>query len=223
MNKKIKESLYSALKIRFSIMAVFLAISGVITIPVAADEMFKGTVSAKGDILVFGGRVLDKLGRPVADASVEIWQTDGQGIYLHPGDSNTNRRDRGFQFFGTSVSDSSGHYMFRTIIPGQYEPRPRHIHVKIRHSKGVLLTSQIYFTIDGETSGVGGSNRNLRMDLERVKNSDGSAIYNGVFDFIVDTGVAGDLKLTDRQSEGPYYPLEDVSLYDNDLARVGSD
>jgi protocatechuate 3,4-dioxygenase beta subunit len=97
----------------------------------------------------------------------------------------------GFQFFGTSVSDSDGNYMFRTIIPGKYEPRPRHIHVKIRKDGRELLTSQIYFSVDGETAGVGGSTRNLRMELKSVENSDGSISYSGNFDFIVDIGVTG--------------------------------
>ena len=40
-----------------------------------------------GEILVFGGRLYDAAGMPVAGAVVEIWQTDDNGAYLHPRDS----------------------------------------------------------------------------------------------------------------------------------------
>lgn len=220
MLKKTKNPSYPSSGSRVAILATLLAITAIFASTLSAEEVFRGPVTADGEVLVFGGRVLDRQGQAVPDTAVEIWQTDGQGIYDHSGDSDTNRRDRGFQFFGTSVSDSSGHYAFRTIIPGQYEPRPRHIHVKIRQPERVLLTSQIYFSVDGDTSGVGGSARNLMMDLETVKMPDGSTQYSGAFDFVVDTGISGNLRLTDGQGEGPYYPQNDVSLFDNDLAQM---
>lgn len=223
MNKAIKKPFYPSTGSRIAVLVMILFMAAMIVAPLSAEEIFKGAVTADGEVLVFGGRVLDQLGRPVQNTSVEIWQTDGRGVYQHPGDSKTNQRDKGFQFFGTSVTDSSGNYMFRTIVPGQYEPRPRHIHVKIRRSGKVILTSQIYFSVDGETSGVGSSTRNLRMELDAVENPDGSTLYNGIFDFVVDTGITGDLPLTDRQGEGPYYPRDDVSKYDNDLAQVAAD
>lgn len=220
MIKVFKKPLHPSVASRIALLALFLAITVIFIIPLSAEETFQGPVTAEGEVLLFGGRVLDQRGRPVPESSVEIWQTDAQGIYLHPGDSKTDRRDRGFQFYGTSVGDSSAAYMFRTIIPGQYEPRPRHIHVKIRQAGRVLLTSQIYFSVDGDTTGVGGSARNLMMDLDAVEMPGGLTRYSGTFDFIVDTGVAGDLRLTDKQGEGPYYPLDDLSFYDNDLAQV---
>lgn len=220
MIRTIETPRYQTAGSHIRIPVIFLFITAIFKVHLSVEEIFSGPVSADGEILVFGGRVPDRTGRPVPDASVEIWQTDGQGIYDHPGDSKTHRRDRAFQFFGTSVSDSSGSYIFRTVIPGQYEPRPRHIHVKIRRSERVLLVSQIYFSVDGETRGVGGSTGNLRMDLETVENSDCSTLHRGSFDFAVYNGIAGGLALTDRQGEGPYYPLYDVSRCDNDLAQV---
>jgi protocatechuate 3,4-dioxygenase beta subunit len=103
-------------------------------------------LTAAGDLLLLTGTVRDDDGQPVAAAVVEIWQTDVAGIYLHPNDPGTESRDRGFQFYGESVTAADGGYAFRTVLPGQYEPRPRHIHFKVRIADEVVLTSQLYFT-----------------------------------------------------------------------------
>lgn len=201
----------------FGFLIAFIAASGIL----AADGRFTAPATAEGDILILTGRVIDTSGRPVPGAAVEIWQTDAKGVYDHPGDSGTGRRDRNFQFFGTAVTDDTGRYAFRTILPGRYEPRPRHIHTKVRVNERTVLTSQIYFAVDGESRGVGGSARNLMIDLDTRFTEDGKAYRSGDFDFVIDLGERGTLSPTDRQSEGPYYPVENVSAYDNDLANVG--
>lgn len=104
--------------------------------------------AAAGQVIEFGGRVLSLSGEPLAGAVVEIWQTDLNGVYMHPGDAGTNNRDLNFQFYGESVADEQGVYSFRTIVPGLYEPRPRHIHFKIKLDGRELLTSQLYFAGD---------------------------------------------------------------------------
>ncbi|MEZ4639364.1 MAG: hypothetical protein R2856_31120 [Caldilineaceae bacterium] len=87
-------------------------------------------------------------GTPVPDVAVEIWQTDAVGVYDHPRDPGTNSRDTSFQFYGTAITDADGWYAFRTIMPGEYEPRPRHIHFKVKQGDATLLTSQFYFSDD---------------------------------------------------------------------------
>ncbi|MEZ4836707.1 MAG: hypothetical protein R2873_32735 [Caldilineaceae bacterium] len=101
-----------------------------------------------GDVLVLYGQVLDVNGTPVPDVAVEIWQTDAAGVYDHPRDPGTNSRDTSFQFYGTAITDADGWYAFRTIMPGEYEPRPRHIHFKVKQADATLLTSQFYFSDD---------------------------------------------------------------------------
>ena len=85
---------------------------------------------------------------PVAGAIIEIWQTDNNGIYLHPNDRGRARRDVNFQSYGEAVTAHDGSYHFRTIVPGRYEPRPRHIHVKVRLNGQEQLTTQFYFDND---------------------------------------------------------------------------
>lgn len=101
-----------------------------------------------GDILEFGGRLYDGSGMPVPGAVIEIWQTDANGVYMHPDDSGSSTRDVNFQSYGESVTGENGFYHFRTIMPGGYESRPRHIHVKVRLAGQELLTTQFYFSND---------------------------------------------------------------------------
>lgn len=99
---------------------------------------------AGGDILHFQSRVLDRGGRPVAGARVEIWQCDANGVYRHPDDRRRDRRDQGFQGFGHAVSDATGWCAFRTIVPVPYPGRTPHIHVKVLNRGGEALTTQLY-------------------------------------------------------------------------------
>lgn len=88
------------------------------------------------------GTVVDPSGRPVAGASVEIWQCDADGHYRHPGDGN--RADPAFQSFGRVQVDREGRYRFRTVRPVAYGSRAPHIHVKVRLDRRTLLTTQLY-------------------------------------------------------------------------------
>jgi hypothetical protein len=53
-------------------------------------------------------------------------------------------RDLNFQGFGRFLTGSSGEYLFRTIKPGLYTGRTRHIHFKVKVSGQPTLTSQLY-------------------------------------------------------------------------------
>jgi protocatechuate 3,4-dioxygenase beta subunit len=107
-----------------------------------------------GNVLILQGRLLTGGGAPVEGGVVEIWQVDSQGIYLHPGDPRTDDRDPYFQFSGRATVAADGTWTFRTIDPGYYEPRPRHIHVKVRLDDEVVLTTQIYFSNDPSAAGI---------------------------------------------------------------------
>lgn len=189
---------------------------------------FPGESQAKGTVVLLFGRVLDVNGNPVSGAAVEIWQTDAQGIYDHPGDSDTASRDRSFQFYGTSVTGDDGVYVFRTIEPGYYEPRPKHIHVKVKIDGQEALTTQFYFEEDRAdlaSEGVfsqAGSQGDLLI-LKAVADAAGDAAGVRILssDLVIDTGIgSGTLTLTPAQTEGPYYPVMNVAEFDNDLTIV---
>jgi protocatechuate 3,4-dioxygenase beta subunit len=135
---------------------------------------------AKGEVLVLEGRVLDTSGAPIEGARVEIWQTDHQGIYMHPGDGRTAKRDMAFQFYGETRSAAGGAFTFRTILPAAYSGRPRHIHAKVTPPGGPTLTTQFYFKgdkdldRDGIVRGVGKGLANVTLAPE--KRADGVSV-----------------------------------------------
>jgi protocatechuate 3,4-dioxygenase beta subunit len=99
--------------------------------------------SAGGEIVRLHGRVLDRDGKPVAGARVEIWQCDVNGRYLHRGDRGGDR-DAAFQGFGAHLTGADGVYRFRTIKPVPYSGRTPHIHVKVWAGGHERLTTQFY-------------------------------------------------------------------------------
>jgi protocatechuate 3,4-dioxygenase beta subunit len=101
---------------------------------------------AVGEITHLTGRVLDAKGNPVRNAVVEIWQCDGNGVYLHTADSDKkqDQQDKNFQGFGRFLTGSTGEYYFRTIKPVPYPGRTPHIHFQIKKRDKELLTTQCY-------------------------------------------------------------------------------
>src|SRR5439155_2508866 len=86
---------------------------------------------------------------PVRNATVEIWQCDSTGTYLHTASSGSApNRDKNFQGFGRFVTGSSGEYGFRTIKPVAYPGRCPHIHVAVKFKGEKKLITQCY--IKGE-------------------------------------------------------------------------
>src|SRR4051812_18802044 len=69
---------------------------------------------------------------PVSGATVEIWQCDAHGRYLHPADTGKRPRDSAFQGYGRITSGADGAYRFRTIRPVAYPGRTPHIHFAVR-------------------------------------------------------------------------------------------
>jgi len=136
-----------------------------------------------GEVLSLAGVIYDANGRRVEGAVIEIWQTDNNGIYMHPGDPNTGRRDPNFQFYGEALTGADGVYIFRTILPGIYEPRPRHIHSKIKLDGKELLTTQFYFS--GEVAFTG-TEANLIIELAPAEDDMGNPIWIGERDIILD-------------------------------------
>ncbi len=103
---------------------------------------------AVGQVTWLTGRVLDRRGAPVRGALIEIWQVDGNGVYLHSGSDNGQKRDRNFQGFGRFMTGSSGEYLFRTVKPIPYSTRTAHVHFQVEVGNRHKLVTQLY--IQGE-------------------------------------------------------------------------
>lgn len=101
--------------------------------------------TAQGTILYVEGRVLDRDGRPLPRAELELWQANAFGRYVHPADSDASGPlDPRFQGYGQLVADGEGRFRIKTIKPAPYPGRTPHIHFNAR-SGTTRLTTQMFF------------------------------------------------------------------------------
>lgn len=109
-----------------------------------------------GERIIVHGYVLDENGRPMRNALVEVWQANAGGRYRHKNDQYIAPIDPNFGGCGRVLTDSEGHYHYRTIKPGPYpwrnqinEWRPAHIHYSvIANGLAQRLITQMYFEGD---------------------------------------------------------------------------
>jgi protocatechuate 3,4-dioxygenase, beta subunit len=109
-----------------------------------------------GERIVVTGRLLERDGRPVRNALIEIWQANAAGRYLHQWDQHPAPLDPNFGGAGRCLTDEDGSYRFVTIKPGAYpwknHPnawRPAHIHLSLfGRSFTNRLVTQMYFPGD---------------------------------------------------------------------------
>ena len=118
---------------------------------------------AAGDPLLVQGRVLTPDSNPVANALVEIWQTNAWGRYQDRRDRSGSPWDPNFQGYGHAITSSDGSYAFHTIKPvayGQFfRRRTPHIHFRISGRQFNRLTTQMYFYGESENANDGPLNR----------------------------------------------------------------
>jgi protocatechuate 3,4-dioxygenase beta subunit len=114
----------------------------------------------RGTPLLVTGDVVDRSCRPVRGALLDFWQADAAGAY-----DNQGYRLRGHQF-----ADSRGRFALRTIVPGLYPGRTRHIHVKVQRPHGRILTTQLYFPGEPRNRADGIFDASLLMDVRRAGN-----------------------------------------------------
>ena len=107
-------------------------------------NLVRGALLGGAVLLAFEGRVLDRFGKPVADARVELWQCDALGHYTHSRDSAATQRDPNFAGFGWTRSGEDGRYAFATIRPVPYPGRTPHMHLAVKAGKARPLITQIF-------------------------------------------------------------------------------
>ena len=124
------------------------------------------TTPAVGQITHLTGRIMDRDGKPVKGADIEIWQVDAHGIYLNTRDSGHRPYDKNFQGYGTFTTASNGEYRFRTIKPVPYSGRTAHIHFRVNRHGREVLTTQAF--IEGfQQNSRDGVLRGIRDPLDR--------------------------------------------------------
>jgi catechol 1,2-dioxygenase len=110
-----------------------------------------------GDPLFVTGHIVDKSGKPVADAEIDVWHSSPVGLYEQqdPEQAEMNLR-------GKFTSDTDGRFWFSTVmmvgypIPtngvvgrmlaaqGRHPMRPAHLHALIVKQGFKVLISQVY-------------------------------------------------------------------------------
>jgi protocatechuate 3,4-dioxygenase beta subunit len=89
----------------------------------------------QGVSMLVSGRVLGTDCQPIANALLDFWHADANGVY----------DNIGYTLRGNQFTDAEGRYQLETIMPGLYPGRTRHFHVKVQRPNGAVLTTQLYF------------------------------------------------------------------------------
>jgi len=116
------------------------------------------TPPSDGEVTLMHGQVLDyTTKKPVANASIDVWQASTNGLYEQQDDAQADCNLRG-KFF----TDSEGRYNFYCLRPTPYPVpfdgpagkmlqlmdrhpfRPAHIHLIVQHKDFQPLTTQIF-------------------------------------------------------------------------------
>jgi protocatechuate 3,4-dioxygenase, beta subunit len=101
--------------------------------------------TAEGRLLYVSGRVLDARERPMANARIELWQANARGRYIHSADGDASGPlDPDFQGYADLATDPEGRYRIRTVLPGPYPGRTRHLHFNFAGGRA-KLTTQMFF------------------------------------------------------------------------------
>ncbi len=124
-----------------------------------------------GQPIEITGHVLTRDCKPVPQALIDVWQADASGAY----------DNAGFRLRGHLFTDGEGRFRLRTIVPGSYVGRTRHIHVKVQPSGGRILTTQLYFPDEPGNARDFLFRKELLMRTAKV----GGALA-GRFDFVLD-------------------------------------
>jgi protocatechuate 3,4-dioxygenase beta subunit len=124
-----------------------------------------------GRVMELSGFVLTRGCTPVARALVDVWQADANGLYDL----------KGFRLRGHLFSGVDGRYALRTILPGLYSGRTRHIHVRVQAPDQPVLTTQIYFPGEQDNRADTLYRRELEMKVAATDER-----LAGQFDFVLD-------------------------------------
>jgi len=138
--------------------------------PERADLIEPGMAGRPMEVMGF---VLTKRCKPVAHALIEVWHADDAGEY----------DNKGFRLRGHFFTDADGRFRLRTIVPGIYEGRTRHFHLKVQPAGGRILTTQLYFPDEPENGKDSLFRRELLMRTAKAQDS-----LVGRFDFVLDVG-----------------------------------
>ncbi|RXW21587.1 hypothetical protein EST38_g4271 [Candolleomyces aberdarensis] len=129
----------------------------------AHDFQFGESIASegRGHYMYVEGTVLNTKGEPIAGAIIDTWESDGEGKYDNQYENRTGPDCR-----GRLISDASGKYAYRAVVPvpygipddgpvaqlmgrlGRHIYRPGHLHVQIHAPGYEPLITALYFEGD---------------------------------------------------------------------------
>jgi catechol 1,2-dioxygenase len=142
-----------------------------------------------GVVLVIRGRVWGHdTKKPLASATLDIWQANAKGRYDNDDPKNPPKKDV-FINRARLITDENGYYEYETIHPGPYKIgpntwRPSHIHYLVRCPGYKTLVTQLYFKGDPHNKTDAWIKESLIIDLAGKKV--GKDVYKtGTFDIVL--------------------------------------
>ena len=135
----------------------------------------------KGEPAFYSGRVLSADGTPLANAVLDIWSGDGDGVY------DMQVAESGMKARGRIRTDKDGHYWFRSIKPtfypvptdgpvgrmlrkmGRHPNRPGHLHVIVSAPEHLPVTTHLFVADSNylDSDAVFGTKESLVVQFER--------------------------------------------------------
>jgi catechol 1,2-dioxygenase len=155
-----------------------------------------------GDRLVLRGQARSLDGRPIAGATLDMWQAGADGFYsgFHPDTPDGNLR-------GKVVTDADGRFEVETVLPGPYtiplegpcgelcraagwSPwRPGHLHLIVGRPGHDPLTTQLFFEgeeyLDSDVASAVKPELILRP-TEEPGDGSGRRRYGVTYDFVLE-------------------------------------
>lgn len=125
----------------------------------------------KGERVVVTGTILNRQGKPVPNAQIEVWHADADGVYDNDG----------FKCRGHLFADAEGKYKFEAVYPGLYPGRTRHYHIRVQAPSKPILTTQLFFPDEPQNARDGIFKKALLMKIKKAKDHQAAA-----FDFVLD-------------------------------------
>lgn len=104
--------------------------------------------NAPGQLLFLQGRVTDENCVPIANAIIDVWQTNPFGEYRWAARDELLNPEPIFAGSGRAVTDNMGRYNFTTLFPGGYGRNAPHINMRINHPDFGTLNTSMYFRGD---------------------------------------------------------------------------